>query len=222
MRSVSIPRDPWSSLALGSGLGFLLLAALVVRLGGLRFDESLAAAVRALPIPVAFWEACTFLGGDVLIPVGTVLVLATLASRRYRLAVILAVALIGASLLTETVKVIVARPRPPDPLVVADGYSFPSGHTLDSTVTYGLLALAAWRAGLGRSIRRLAVAAGLAIPFLVGLSRIALGVHWPSDVLAGWLAGTALVAAAAMLITLTAAMERQRGLREAVAQPRSP
>jgi membrane-associated phospholipid phosphatase len=222
MQGKLAPRDPWPYLAVGSGLAFLVVAALVARLGRLGFDEPLAAAVRALPLPIESWEACTFLGGDILILIGGGLVLAALATRRYRLAAIIAVALIGAPLSTEAVKVMVARARPPDPLVVADGYGFPSGHTLNSTVTYGLLALVAWRARLELSVRRLAAAIGVAIPFLGGLSRIALGVHWPSDVLGGWLAGTALVAIAATLITLTAAMERQPVPSDGIAQPRAP
>ena len=49
---------------------------------------------------------------------------------------------------------------------------------------------------------------GVTLPFLIGLSRIALGVHYPSDVLGGWLAGIALVALAATLIRMTGAMEQ--------------
>jgi undecaprenyl-diphosphatase len=107
---------------------------------------------------------------------------------------VVAVALVGATLFTDVVKDLIARLRPPDPVLgPASGYSFPSGHTLNSTVTYGLVALYAWRSHLALAARRVAVAILAAIPFLVGLSRIALGVHYPSDVLGGWLAGMAVV-----------------------------
>ena len=89
-----------------------------------------------------------------------------------------------------------------------DRYSFPSGHTLNSTVSYGLLAVVAWRSRLPLAVRRAAAVIGVTIPFLVGLSRIALGVHYPTDVLGGWLAGVAFVALGATLIRLTGAMER--------------
>jgi len=195
-------------VGLACALAFLVLAVLVVRRGGLAFDEPLAAAIQALPIPVGFWEACTLLGGSLLIPIGIAFVLAALPSRRLRLALIVAVVLIVAALFTDLVKDYVARPRPSvNPLVSAPGYSFPSGHTLNSTATYGLLALVAWRSRLPLLVRRAAVVVGVVVPFLVGLSRMALGVHYPTDVLAGWLVGVALVALAATLIRLTGAME---------------
>jgi membrane-associated phospholipid phosphatase len=203
-------RDPWLWVGLACALAFLVLGALVVRRGGLAFDEPLATALQGLPIPVELWEACTFLGGaTILIPIGVAFVIAAAFARRLRLALIVAVALIAAALFTELVKEVVARPRPSmDPLVTASGYSLPSGHTLNSTVAYGLLALVAWRSRLPLTVRRAALVVGVTIPLLVGLSRIALGVHWPTDVLAGWLAGVAFVALAATLIGLTRAMER--------------
>ena len=197
-----------------------ILAVLVVRRGGLAFDEPLAATMQAVPIPVGFWEACTFLGGTVLVLIGVAFVLAAGLSRRIRLALIIAVVLIAAALFTELVKDFVARPRPTmDPLVPASGYSFPSGHTLNSTATYGLIAVVAWRSRLSLAVRRAAVVVGVVVPILVGLSRIALGVHWPTDVLGGWLAGVAFVALAATLIGLTGAMEHDLPARAAGAPP---
>lgn len=189
MQSSPTRRDPWPWVGHASALAFLVLGALVVRRGGFAFDQQLADALQALPIPVGFWEACTFLGGSVLVPIGVAFVLAAGVSRRIRPALIVAV-LIAAALFTELVKDYVARLRPTmDPLVTAQGYSFPSGHALNSTVTYGLLALVTWRTRLRLAVRRAAVVGGVVIPIFVGLSRIALGVHWPTDVLAGWLAG---------------------------------
>jgi undecaprenyl-diphosphatase len=214
------PRDPWPWVGLACALAFIVLATLVVRRGGLAFDEPLAAAVQALPIPAWFWEACTFLGGVLLIPIGIAFVLVAALTGRLRLAIIVAVVLIVAALFTDLVKDYVARPRPSvNPLVVVSGYSFPSGHTLNSTTTYGLLALVAWRSRLPLTARRAAVVLGMTIPVLVGLSRTALGVHYPTDVLAGWLVGVALVALAATLIRATGAMERDRPGRPANPPP---
>jgi undecaprenyl-diphosphatase len=142
----------------------------------------------------------------VLIPVAVILTLGALLSGRMRLAIVVVAVLLVTVLFTDTVKDYVARSRPPDPLVLTSGYSFPSGHTLNGTATYGLVALVVWRARLALALRRAAVVAGVAIAALIGLSRIALGAHWPTDVLAGWLAGATLVAIAATLVSRTGAM----------------
>ena len=186
---------PLALLAIACAAGFLVLATVVSRQGSVGLDEPVAAFVSGLGISPEAWRAVTALGsGFVLVPVGAGLVLWLLWQRRPGDAVVVAVALVGATLFTDVVKDLIARLRPPDPVLgPASGYSFPSGHTLNSTVTYGLVALYAWRSHLALAARRVAVAILAAIPFLVGLSRIALGVHYPSDVLGGWLAGMAVV-----------------------------
>ncbi len=173
---------------------FLVLAAAVSRPGEVGFDEPVIGFVTGLGISLDSWGAVTELGGRVLVPVGAGLVLWLLWQRRFADAVIVAVALVGASLFTDAAKELIARPRPPGAQSgPAAGYAFPSGHTLNSTVTYGLVALYASRSHMAPAARRVAIAILLAIPLLVGLSRIALGVHYPSDVLGGWLAGMAVV-----------------------------
>ena len=209
MKEIEGSRDPWPWIGLASAIAFLALATLVVHRGGLAFDEPVATAVGNLPIPIWAWQLVTALGGAFLAAVGTLFVLGSLLSRRLRLALIVAVVLIGASLFTHFVKDYVTRPRPPwEHFAPAPGFSFPSGHTLNSTVSYGLLAVVAWRSGARRTIRRLAVVVGVTLPFAIGVSRIALGVHYPSDVLGGWLGGIAFVALAATLVRLTGAMNR--------------
>lgn len=200
-------RDPWPVVGIGCTIAFLVVAVLVARRGGLPIDAPFTAWLQGLPLPIGFWEACTILGGVFLVPVGVAFVAAALLAHLPRLAVIVAVTLIAAALFTDLVKDYIARPRPPGgPLVPAPGYSFPSGHTLNSTATYGLLAFVAWRARLPQTIRVAAVIICVTVPILVGLSRVALGVHYPSDVLGGWLAGIAFVALGATLIQVTAAL----------------
>jgi undecaprenyl-diphosphatase len=191
MRRVSAPL---ALLATACAVAFLVLAVVVSRQGFVGFDEPVIAFVTGLGISSEAWRAVTELGGLVLLPIGAGLVIWLLLARRPVDALVVAVALIGATLFTDAVKDLIARPRPPGPhLAPAPGYSFPSGHTLNSTATYGLVALYTWRSRLSLNARRAACAVLVAIPFLVGLSRIALGVHYPSDVLGGWLAGMAVV-----------------------------
>jgi len=201
-------RDPWPLVGVVCAVAFLLVAWVVNRSSDLAFDGVTAAAIRGLPIPVGAWAAITALGGWAVL-VGAAFAATALGAGRIRLALIIALIVIGASLFVDQVKVFVERPRPPgEPLVPAAGYSFPSGHTLNSTVAFGLAAVVAWRSPLRPAWRRIALVAGLAVPFLVGLSRIALGVHYPSDVLAGWLAGLAFVALGAVLVAWAGAVDR--------------
>ncbi len=118
-----------------------------------------------------------------------------LIRRRPRTALILAAAALAAFPLSEGVKVLVGRPRPEVPwrlIALPSSYSFPSGHSLESMTVYGALALTLGRRLRGRRFRVMALALCVALPLLIGFSRVYLGVHYPTDVLAGWAAGLAL------------------------------
>ena len=96
-----------------------------------------------------------------------------------------------AAILPELVKAAVGRPRPDlwPWLISTSGYAFPSGHAAAGAALYPLLG---WLALRSRGRGRLGYGLGLAIGVFVGLSRLYAGVHWPSDVLAGWALGAAL------------------------------
>ncbi|MEV6765757.1 phosphatase PAP2 family protein [Streptomyces sp. NPDC051105] len=98
----------------------------------------------------------------------------------------------------QSLKAAVGRPRPQwsDPVDSAHYTAFPSGHTMTATVVCGLLLWLLHRCGTGRALWRTAlIAAGISVVG-VGLTRVWLGVHWPSDVLGGWLLGALVVALA--------------------------
>jgi len=99
---------------------------------------------------------------------------------------LLLVILIGRGL-TEAQKYWIARARPDiEPhLVVVKTWSFPSGHATSSMIFYLALALAIAPVGW----RRIAAAAAILLSLLIGVSRVMLGVHWPSDVIGGWCFG---------------------------------
>ncbi|MFE9625150.1 phosphatase PAP2 family protein [Streptomyces sp. NPDC006527] len=102
------------------------------------------------------------------------------------------------TLLQQGLKAAVDRARPvwTDPVDSAHYAAFPSGHALTATVVLGLLLWLLYRHGVGRVVWRTAVAVAVVSVVGVGLTRVWLGVHWPSDVLGGWLMGTAVVALA--------------------------
>jgi len=106
---------------------------------------------------------------------------------RRRTAGFVAVAVVGAATLESLTKVIVGRARPvfSDPVAHAAGKSFPSGHAMTSLTVFGLVVI------LAGHHRRAAIGVAVVAVGAVGFSRLALGVHYLSDVLGGWLLGTA-------------------------------
>jgi undecaprenyl-diphosphatase len=130
----------------------------------------------------------TALGDPTVLIIGGILVGAWLwREGRGRFAAgLLLVILIGRGL-TEAQKYWIARARPDiEPhLVVVKTWSFPSGHATSSMIFYLALALAIAPVGW----RRIAAAAAILLSLLIGVSRVMLGVHWPSDVIGGWCFG---------------------------------
>jgi undecaprenyl-diphosphatase len=116
-------------------------------------------------------------------------------ARRPVLALLLAASTLGMTL-DPALKATFQRPRPTEVAPIGGmpaSPSFPSGHALDATVAYLAAALALGRV-VSRRAARLAAAAAVLLAVLVGTSRVVLGVHYPSDVAAGWAAGCAWVA----------------------------
>ena len=106
-----------------------------------------------------------------------------------------AIAIGLASAGNQALKAVIARARPDllDPLVDERGFSFPSGHSLLGMVAWGILAVLVMRSRLPLNVRRGVVAVLAVLILLIGLSRVWLGVHYPTDVLAGWTAGAVIV-----------------------------
>jgi membrane-associated phospholipid phosphatase len=122
-----------------------------------------------------------------------------------RLAVFLAVTALGSSLLNSLVKATVDRTRPhlPDPVATAHGTSFPSGHAQAATVGCGVLVLI-FLPVVKRSLRPWLYVVAAVVVAVIGFSRIALGVHFFSDVIGAVIVGTA------WLLAMTAAFSAWR------------
>jgi undecaprenyl-diphosphatase len=116
--------------------------------------------------------------------------------RRIRLALYLVVTSVGGGLIDTAVKILVNRPRPvvDHPIATALGKSFPSGHAMSSTVTYGALALV-FLPALPKRWRPIALSAVVLLVLAIGTSRLFLGVHFVSDVIGGFILGLAWLAA---------------------------
>ncbi|MGV0624481.1 phosphatase PAP2 family protein [Mycolicibacter minnesotensis] len=125
--------------------------------------------------------------------------IAALLRRRLRAALFLLVTVETTGVLTMVAKGAVGRPRPATALVAATSTSFPSGHALGVMVGVGALAMVALPL-LRPRVRQVALAAAVSVVAAVGISRVALNVHHPSDVLAGWALGWAYLTAWALVI----------------------
>jgi membrane-associated phospholipid phosphatase len=111
------------------------------------------------------------------------IVLLALAQNWPRLAATFVLALVGSSLLSKLIKGLVALPRPIDSMVRESSASFPSEYLLSGTVVYGLLATLVLGSQASRGVRALGATALLLVIVGIGLSRLYLGSHWPSDLL---------------------------------------
>jgi undecaprenyl-diphosphatase len=127
------------------------------------------------------------------------LVIWLLRRRAKRLALWVATTMVAGGLLGVVLKLMVGRHRPDllDPVARATGYSFPSGHALNAALAAGVFVLVLLPVARGAGKRWLLWGSAIGMTVLTGLSRVVLGVHWTSDVVAGTLLGVAVVAVTA-------------------------
>ena len=145
----------------------------------------------------------TALGGVLLrnlIAIGALIALLFLRLRRE--ATLLALTIASGWMVNSAIKALVGRPRPEivSHLTEAGGLSFPSGHSFNSAVVYIAIALVFAALSPRRTVRATIVAIAMALTLLVALSRVWLGVHYPSDAIAGWLGGAGWAFAASALL----------------------
>lgn len=129
-------------------------------------------------------------------------VIALLFLRLRREATLLAATVIVGWLVNSGIKQVVGRDRPEivPHLTEAGGMSFPSGHSFNSAVVYIAMALAFATLSARQSVRMTLIGVALLASMAIAWSRVWLGVHWPSDAIAGWLGGAAWAFTAAALL----------------------
>jgi undecaprenyl-diphosphatase len=177
---------------------FAWLATQVFRQSTIEFDAAVRAQVHAWASPAltSFFRVLTLFGSErILVPLGAVVVWRLAAAGRKRAAILFVVAALGGEALENILKLLFRRERPEALFgyLAPSTYSFPSGHAMISVTFYGVLA-ALIAPQLATSSARAAVwAAATAAAALIGVSRVYLGVHHPSDVLAGYAAAVVWV-----------------------------
>ena len=195
----------WLSVGL---LAWVALFAMVATTEGLaEEDRPVLRWLTGHRVPAVTWlmELVSSRAVAVLVPV-TVLA-ATLAigvvRRTWRPLVTVVLTFGGASVLSWSTKTLVRRPRPAVVGMLgtpASGWSFPSGHTLLTSALLGALALLAWQRTTRPVVRIAATAAAVAAALLMGMSRMYLGDHWLTDVLASYTLAVSVLAATAAAV----------------------
>jgi undecaprenyl-diphosphatase len=208
VRLVYLGRHEWPillSLLLVAGViwTFAVLADAMIAGGTQAFDRAILLAMRAPADPtrplgppwlVEGTRDYTALGSVGVLLLVTLMVIGFLLLQgKTRVAVLVVIAVVGGMLLSTALKRGFARPRPalvPHGVPVYSA-SFPSGHAMLSAVVYLTLAALLARVQPQRRLKVYLLTVAVILTLLVGLSRIYLGVHWPTDVLAGWMVGAA-------------------------------
>jgi undecaprenyl-diphosphatase len=206
-------RFEWIAVIAGA-IAFLCLVSLAAKVTvgeTMRFDEAVRAAVHsaASPALTLLFQWVTLLGSQaVVLSVPVVAALVLFRQGRSDRALLALIAVGGAELLEFVLKHQFQRQRP-EPFFDAlrpESYSFPSGHTLLSFCCYGTLAALA-SSDLRAALRWLVRIAAAALILAIGISRVYLGVHYPTDVIAGYLTGVVWLAGVAILYRRLVAIE---------------
>jgi undecaprenyl-diphosphatase len=208
IRGATLPVAIFTMAAAVMSLG--QLASEIIEGETLWFDKAIMLALRdpsdlMKPVgPPWIESACidiTSLGSlTVLALVTSVAIGYLVIARNWTMAALVVVSVGGGALLTWLLKHWIARPRPDlvPHLVEVSTLSFPSGHAMQSAVVYLTLGALLAKINPQRVVRFYIMMIAILLTILVGVSRVFLGVHWPTDVLAGWCAGSLWSAACSL------------------------
>jgi undecaprenyl-diphosphatase len=174
----------------------------------LRIDQPVSEWLRGWEGSLSLAKVVTHLGSpNLAIAVGLIAV--AFLWRRCRASAFTLGVLVAAALTVDTVlKVIVDRARPPSPAVSTMLGSFPSGHVIHAVIIFGLVPFLLWILTNLPGVLRLGFVVFAVVVLLVAWSRVRLGAHWPSDVIASLFIGASLLLGAEQLLTSTWAAER--------------
>lgn len=212
---------------------FLRLASDVMEGDTLAFDRAILQWLRSASnssVPagphwlLASMIEVTALGGATVLTVFTAIAVGYLAIvKRPAAAVFLTTAIAGGATVSTRLKLGFARSRPEviAHLVTANSSSFPSGHAMNSAAAYLTLGTLLARTFEDLWVRVYIVGVAIALTLLIGLARVYLGVHWPSDVIAGWCVGAAWAVFCSLVARASTARQDRNRVLKTTLEPRS-
>jgi membrane-associated phospholipid phosphatase len=192
LRALTLRTFVLFAIAIVASLAFVAIAA-EMRRGALdRLDAAIELGVHRLDSPLAdaVMKTATLIGSNiVLLPAVALVTLLAVRLRKRTVAIVLVIDTLAVLAACNALKLMFSRERPRlfDKIALPTDYSFPSGHSMSALGIYGVIAAAL--IALHPQARRATIAAAILLIAAIGFSRIYLGVHWPSDVLGGYLGG---------------------------------
>lgn len=135
-----------------------------------------------------FMKSITHLSSSIFIIILTILLLRIIKDKKKKIGIFLNLS--GIVLLNQILKHILKRPRPEIALIPISGYSFPSGHAMVSVAFYGFLMHLLLNSCSSKKVKKTIQVGTITLVLLIGISRVYLGVHYASDVIAGFLGAT--------------------------------
>ena len=197
-------------LAIISGIGFLVILLSILFGRSLFIDNLVYPANLRSDLLTKVCKVVTILGDKYFIAALVVLIAGILFLKKKRkTSILLCFNLFNIVVLNKVIKYLVARPRPANMLIEKDGYSFPSGHSMLSIGVYGFLIYLICKSNLSKSLKRCLTIVLSLIIFIVGITRLYLGVHYPSDVLGGY-----LLSFAYLLVFITIVYDKKKDLKK--------
>jgi len=179
-------------LSISSFLLFTKIARNVLNENYFNFDIVISHAIYSLrtPLLTQIMKFISFLGQDViLVPFSIIVFLLVVRRHRHEGALFL-FAIITGFLINFAIKFFIARPRPfLSPLFIESFHSFPSGHAMNSVIVYGIFAFFVFRFTRNKVLSIITAIVCIILAMLIGVSRVYLGVHYPTDVIAGFIGG---------------------------------
>lgn len=172
---------------------FLIITFFVIKYDNLVIDQNIYSFFHNFTSPQAtvIFLIITFLSSkEFIILMCLIFILISLIKRKYQTSFLIILNIVISLLLNQTFKAIISRERPFELMLISEsGYSFPSGHSMTALIFYGYFIYLTWKSNLKKISKILITILNIILILLVGISRIYLGVHYPTDVIGAYFLG---------------------------------